>query len=127
MPIPGGYHPAVDPRLEHFERLKQWRGPHDRNVEIAGLLKQFAREQTRIAKSLGSVSETFEAIVPGVIARECTLVGLRGGVLTVETRSASCQFALDRFLRSGGEAQLREASEATGQRITKVRVTCDHG
>ncbi len=116
----------MDPRLEHFERLKQWRGRRERNVEIASLLKQFARDQTRIAKSLGVVSETFEAIVPGVIARECTLVGLRGGVLTVETRSASCQFALDRFLRSGGEAKLREASEPTGQHITKVRVTCHH-
>jgi hypothetical protein len=116
----------MDPRFEHFERLKRWRGPRERNVEISPLLKGFVREQTRLANALGSVSETFEAIVPGVIALECTLVGLRAGVLTVETRSASCQYALDRFLRSGGEAKLREASEKTGQRITKVRVTCHH-
>jgi hypothetical protein len=116
----------VDPRLEHLERLRQWRGTKERNVDVSRAFRDFARDQTRIAKALGSVSETFESIVPIVIANECTLVGLRGGVLTVETRSASCQFALDRFLRSGGEAKLRTASEATGQRVNSVRVVCHH-
>lgn len=116
----------MDPRIEHIERLRQWRGRRERNVDISALVREFAREQKRLSTSLGAVTETFEAIVPGVIARECTLVGLRSGVLTVETRSAAGRFALDRFLRSGGETKLREASEATAQRITRVRVTCQH-
>jgi Dna[CI] antecedent, DciA len=116
----------VDPRLEHLERLRAWRGPKERNVEVAKLFRDAAREQSRLSKALGAVAEAFESIVPLVIANECTLVGLRAGVLTVETRSASCQFALDRFLRSGGEAQLRSASEASGQAITRVRVVCHH-
>lgn len=98
----------------------------ERDVDTSKAFRDFAREQTRVARALGAVSETFESIVPIVIANECTLVGLRSGVLTVETRSASCQYALDRFLRAGGEAALRTASEVTGQRITKVRVVCHH-
>ena len=116
----------MDPRLEHLERLRAWRGAKERDVGIAKAVRDFAKEQTRISRALGSVGEAFEAIVPIVIANECTLVGLRSGILTVETTSASCRFALERFLRSGGEARLREAAERSGQPITRVRVVCHH-
>ncbi len=118
--------PGVDPRLEHLERLRQWRGRKERNVELGGMLREFVREQRRVAASLGVVTESFEAIVPGVIARECTLVGLRRGVLTVETQSSACRFVLDRFLRAGGEERLRVASEPTAQPIVRVKVVCKH-
>jgi hypothetical protein len=116
----------VDPRIEHLERLRKWRGGKDRDADVSKSFREFAREQTKLSKALGTVSESFEAIVPLVIANECTLVGLRSGLLTVETRSASCRYALDRFLRSGGEAALRDASQRTAQPILRVRVVCQH-
>ncbi len=107
--------------------MQAWRGPRERDVTIAPLLKQFAREQTRASKALGQVTDAFEAVVPGVLIPECTLVGLKAGVLSIETRSASVQYALDRFLRGGGERELCQRAALTGTQITKVRVVCAHG
>ncbi|MDZ4755571.1 MAG: hypothetical protein SGJ11_13875 [Phycisphaerae bacterium] len=112
--------------LRRFERLKAWRGPRDRDVTIAPFVKQFLRDQTRASKSLGCLTEAFEAIVPGVILPECTLLGVRGSVLTIETRSASAQYALDRFLRTGGERDLCARSTQSGTNVTKIRVVCAH-
>lgn len=106
--------------------MRQWRGARERDVAITSALKGFVREQSRLAKALGTVAESFEAVVPPDIAAECTLVGLRGGVLTVETRSASARFALDRLLRAGGEADIRARSDAAGTRISRLRLISHH-
>ena len=112
--------------LQRFQRMQRWRGPRDRDVTINAFLKQFTREQTKTAKALGHVTEAFEAVVPGVLLPECRLVGLRAGILSIETRSASVQFTLDRFLREGGERDLCQRAALHGARITKVRVVCAH-
>ncbi|MFO0827703.1 MAG: DciA family protein [Phycisphaerales bacterium] len=117
----------MDERLERYRRMRTWRTKPEADTSIAPYLKQFVKDQTRLAKSLGDVAEAFEAAVPPEIASECTLVGIRGGVLTVETRSSAVRFALDRVLRSGGEATLRARAAAAGTTLARVRLVCNEG
>lgn len=115
----------MDPRLARLDRLRPFRGlPPERAVPIAPLVAELARERKRIAKALGPAVEAWERLVPAPLARECTLVSLKSGTLTVETASNAVAFELDRFLRGGGQ---RELSEATDGVVRSVRVRIEHG
>jgi hypothetical protein len=116
----------MDPRLERYQRMQKWRGARERDVEIGSSIKAFAKEQTRLSRALGEIADVFERTVPAEIASFCTLVGLKAGTLTVELTSDSARFELDRFLRQGGEAALKDQSSAANVRITKVRVVMRH-
>jgi hypothetical protein len=116
----------MDPRLERYKRMQQWRGARERDVEIATSVKSFAKETSRLAKALADVAEAFEAVVPPEVAAHCTLVGLKAGTLTVEMASDGARFQLDRFLRQGGEAALRERSAGANVKLAKVRVVTHH-
>jgi hypothetical protein len=48
------------------------------------------------------------------------VVSFRAGVLTVRVSDASTKYAMDRFLRAGGEAALARLSPATLRRVKLV-------
>ena len=93
-------------------------------MSIAPIVASIARERKRFAKTLGPAVEAWEAIVPGPLARACTLVALKGGTLSVETASNAVAFELDRFLRTGGQ---RDLAERTAGAVRAVRVRIEHG
>lgn len=114
----------MDPRLARLDRLRPYRGlPPERATSIAPILAEIARERKRMAKALGPAVEAWEAIVPGPLARECTLVQLKSGTLTVETASNAVAFELDRFLRGSGQ---RDLTQATAGVVRAVRVRIEH-
>ncbi|GEM_PF-1933748 len=106
--------------------MQAWRAKPASEPSIAPYLAGFVKEQSKLAKALGGVAEAFEALIPPDVVAECTLVGLKAGVLTVETRSAGARYALDRILRAGGEALLRERALAGGTKLTRVRLVSSH-
>jgi hypothetical protein len=123
--------PAGDPRslepsarvaLARIEKLRPYRGRRERDVAIAPLFDAVLREHGRAAATLGLVTEIVESIVPLVLVPDCTLRGLTQGVLSIETRSSAAKYALDRFLREGGERTLIEAFGARSLRVSRVKV-----
>lgn len=114
----------MDPRLARLDRLRPYRGlPAERDASIAPVIAEIARERKRMAKALGPAVGAWDALVPGPLARECTLVALKSGTLTVETASNAVAFELDRFLRGGGQRDLTEATEGA---VRTVRVRIEH-
>ncbi len=116
--------------MERYRQMLRWRPGRprtDSESTVSPLLQAFVREQTRAAKTLAAITEAFEANVPPNIARECTLLGLKAGVVTVETSSPAVQFALDRTLRGGAEAAIRNRLEVQGVKVTKLRVRYAQG
>jgi hypothetical protein len=120
----------MDPReraaIERLEGLRPSRAIRERKTDTTQLFASIAREQKRAAKALGGVAEVFEAIVPPELARECGLAGMRGGLLTIEACSSAARYALDRFLRDGGEAALVRGFAERGIHALRVRVVCTH-
>lgn len=83
------------------------------------LQRQRARLE-RAARDGGGVEEAWAAVVPVRLRGRATLVGLRAGTLTVRCPSTADRFALDRWLRSGGERQLRAAAAVALNRVRLV-------
>lgn len=120
----------MDPReraaIERLERLRPSRAIRERQPDTTRLFASAAREQKRAAKALGGVAEVFEAVVPPELASSCSLAGMRGGLLTIEVSSSAARYALDRFLRDGGEAALVRGFTERRIHALRVRVVCTH-
>ena len=109
--------------IKRLQQVQAWRAPKGRaaiptesvSVEIGRMKASIVRQ----AKRMGNAAELWERIVPEALRRNTRLSGLAGGVLTFVTDSAATTYALDRLLRGGAEAQLREGSEG---RIVRVRM-----
>jgi hypothetical protein len=112
----------MDSRIVRFQRQQAMRVKPQRDPSIERELQGFIKEQSKLAKALGNVAEAFEAVVPAEIASCCTLVGVKGGVLTVETSSASARYALDRVMRGGAETELRQRAADLGTRLLRVKL-----
>lgn len=110
--------------MRRLDRLRPYRALRERDAETASAFKAVAREQKRAAKALAGIADVFEASVPAELSRACSLAGMRGGLLTIETRSSSVRFALDRHLRNGGEAALATRFAEVGIPVLRVRVVC---
>lgn len=108
--------------IEQLKNLQRWRGPKwPRQIvagsiasEVSGVKAGLQRQATR----LGNAVEAWEAVIPDSIRVDTRISGLAAGVLTVITGSATVSYALDRHLRSGGEAALRAATDG---RVIRVR------
>jgi hypothetical protein len=90
---------------------------------VPSIGEQVARERDRLERSAredGGVGAAWEAVAPGPLRAGAAVVGLVGGVLTIRCRSASDRFALDRWLRGGGEKALRSAARVAIKRVRLV-------
>ena len=63
------------------------------------------------------VAAAWDRVVPGHLRGRAAVLGCRSGVLSIRCRSASDRFALDRWLRGGGEQAVRDASRSTVKRV----------
>ena len=60
--------------------MQVWRAKPAPEPSIVPYLTTFVKEQSKLAKALGSVADAFETIIPAAVAAECTVVGLKAGV-----------------------------------------------
>lgn len=90
-----------------------------REPSIAEVVAKERARLERAARDDGGIASAWDRVVPEGLRGRAALVGLKGGVLTVRCRSASDRFALDRWLRGGGEAALRAAARVA---LTRVRL-----
>jgi len=74
----------------------------------------------RSARDDGGIAGAWNRVAPGSLVGRATVTGVRGGVLTIRCRSASDRFALDRWLRSGGEQALRREARVAFSRVRLV-------
>jgi hypothetical protein len=92
------------------ERIRQARvrGPGD--VSLAMQMDAMLRETRKAQRGLAGVAGAWNAVVPPDLLGATMIEGVARGVLTVRVTTAAKRFALDRFLRSGGEREIVRAS-----------------
>jgi len=89
-------------------------------LDVANAVGALARDAVRTRRRVGTIADAFDETVPARLAQHCTIVGLKGGTLSVRVGNAAVGYRLSQWLRSGGEAALARASIAP---IKRVRIT----
>ncbi|USO00085.1 MAG: DUF721 domain-containing protein [Phycisphaeraceae bacterium] len=100
--------------------IRRYRAVGGRDPAIADTVARERARLERAARDDGDIVSAWDGLVPDHLRGRAAIVGLRGGVLTVRCRSAPDRFALDRWLRSGGERELRARARVA---LTRVRLT----
>lgn len=95
---------ALDRR--QLENLRTWRlgAPKDLSLtaDLTSLVQGVKRQTTRFA----GLGEAWQALCPAHLSAGTTILSLSRGVLSVRAPDAAARFALDRWLRDGGETEL---------------------
>jgi hypothetical protein len=110
---------AVHPALAQLTQLQTLRGRRAFEPSIANSVVSVAGDAQRAHKRLGALAELWQEILPPPIVQATALASMRGGVLQVTADSSAVSFELDRLLRGGAEAQLRQRYRGT---LTRIRV-----
>jgi hypothetical protein len=108
--------PAADAAA--LERLRTHRVRADRARGLGEELTAFVRGVRKVSAQAGRAGEAWGVVAPDAVAASTRVTELRAGTLVVEARSAADRHAADRWLRSGGLAELRANARAP---ITRVR------
>jgi hypothetical protein len=108
-----------------LQRLRSFKQRPERDVTIASLvetesrrLRQTQRATTRAAGAWDTLLAS--AQLPAGLASRVSVVSFRAGVLTLRATDASSKYALERYLRAGGEAALARLSSTP---LRRVKVT----
>lgn len=110
---------AESAAAEFIERLRGYRGRRQRDLSISRQVAHLRHEADRVQRKLGALIDLWDATVPRHILPHTVLTGYRGGTLTVTVNSSSTAYELDRLLREGLLAELRQGFRGT---LTRVRV-----
>ncbi len=103
-----------------LNRLRELRVPRERNAALAPEMDRLHAELARRRRSGGGAAAAWDVVVPDALREKSEVVGVSRGVLSVRVRDASARFALDRFLRSGGEASLIRTARVAIKRVRLV-------
>jgi hypothetical protein len=106
--------------MPDLQQLRGWRNYRERDLAIGPALADVTKELRRHHKAVGGIGEAWGSIVPPEVGAGAELVRLSRGVLTVRVRDAAARFALDRWLRGGGEAALARAPGVVVKKIKLV-------
>lgn len=99
--------------------LRERRAGYKPDLTLAGPLSSIAKDLKAKMASAG-LGVTFLKAAPSKVAAFTTVVGVRAGVLQLRPHNTATRYALDRWLRSGGEAALVRACPTVISRVKLV-------
>lgn len=108
-----------------LQRLRDNRVTPSRDVSMLPALDHELRRVRQIERSAVGTANAWDSLLanaglPGEMAARLRVVSFRAGVLTVRAADASTKYAMDRFLRGGGEAALARLTPTTLRRVKLV-------
>lgn len=103
-----------------IENVRRHRARPPRDVSIGGLLQATQTHAEKVQRRAGALIELWATLLPPDLVSRTEITALRGSILHVRADSSAVAFDLDRRLRGGVLATMRERSAAT---LTRVRVT----
>jgi hypothetical protein len=89
-----------------LSRLREHRNPRDRDLSLSAEIARVAADLSRRRRSAGAGAEAWAAVAPPALHGLAEATSVNRGVLTLKAPGAAARFAVDRWLRSGGEAEL---------------------
>ncbi|MBM4109245.1 MAG: DUF721 domain-containing protein [Phycisphaerae bacterium] len=93
-----------------LSNLRRWRNRAERDLTIGAQVDALAQGARRASRALGGLTLDWGAIVPAPLAGSTRAASFSRGVLTIEADDAAALYAMDRWLRSGGERAIRAAA-----------------
>lgn len=115
----------MTPQAAALDRLRANRVPPPRDLRLTSLLDSEMRRVRPAHRAASSAVSAWDELLgragmpPGLLTRT-RVVSFRNGVLTVRAADASTKYAVDRFLRAGGEAALARLASTTLRRVKLV-------
>lgn len=106
-----------EPRITTLKPLRERRNYRDRDIGIATAVGELAAGTFRQARQVDGAGDAWSQIIPAELAARASLIRLTRGTLNVRVADSGVRFALDRFLRSGGERALVETSKGKIKRV----------
>lgn len=103
-----------------IERLRAQRVRPERSRSLAELLDTEHRAIDKAAKAIGPGGQAWIDACPPDHLPSTTVLGLQRGTLKIGVAGTATRFALDRWLRSGGERLIIRAARVAIRRITLV-------
>jgi hypothetical protein len=103
--------------LQRLRGFRNWQHP---NTHLSQLIRDACRSVERQHSAAGGIAEAWAEILPPHLTRQAQIVSLARGTLTVRTADASTRYQIDRFLRSGGQAELARRAKVA---VTRVKFT----
>ncbi len=111
-----------DPRIDHINRLRQWRVRPERDQTLGFLKQQFKSQVERPFKQLNAITELWDRLLPAGLAGHTRLESLQRGVLKVTVDSSARLYELDRLLRCGLRQRLVMEHKGPALRRVQLRV-----
>lgn len=105
--------------------LRRWRNRSERDLSIAAEVEAQARAARAQARGVDAARAAVGSVVPDGLRAGARVVSLRRGVLTLEAPDPASLYAMDRWLRNGGEGRIRESAPAVA-RVRLVLVGRSH-
>jgi len=106
--------------MRQIEKLRRWRGGRDWTVALPDEVARLQKEVERSGRRLASFVSAWEQVIPPDLVAHTRVKSVRGGVVQVVASSSGVLYELDRLLRGGAEAEIRQRLSST---LTRVKVT----
>lgn len=103
-----------------LERLRGYRVPARRGLGIASMVEHVRVGVRKRSRAEAEVVRAFEAVCPAALRERVIVERVTRRVVTVKCDDAGVRFRLDRWLRGGGEAQVRSEAKAAVTRVKAV-------
>ncbi len=100
-----------------LDRLRSNRVRPDRARGLGPELGSFIKGVKKMSAQASRAGEAWSAAAPDAVAAVSRVKDLRGGTLTVGIASSADRHAADRWLRTGGLAELRRLARAPISRV----------
>lgn len=105
--------------LTQLERLRRFRVAKPFDQTLAHQMGAEEKKLKKRVKVVAGLGDRWESLLPPELAACTNPERLSGGVLTIRAADSAARFALDRWLRAGGETLIKQ-SIATG--IARIRL-----
>ncbi len=113
-----------EPSADHIglERLCQFRAHRDRDFSLRQIFSDQIRELRRADRASTGTARAWDKLFAEAGLAENLLLrtkveSMRNGVLTIRVTDAPTRYAIERFLRAGGEAALARLAPTTLRRV----------
>lgn len=108
-----------------LERLRSVRVRAPKDVSIGDTIGEQLRRMRQAARATSGTANAWDALLSGAglrpeLLERTRVVSFRYGVLTVRVADASTRYAVDRFLRGGGENALARLAPTTLKRVKMI-------
>jgi len=93
-------------RVDPLDRLRGLRVRPERARDLSSDMQTQMKTLRKVSRTESSLLSAWSAAAPDQLAQSCVPIGIRAGRFEIEVPDASMKFQADRWLRSGGLAEL---------------------